>query len=447
MSNTLPFFQLKGGEIVEIGGLGTINTIASSIKESSKGNSESGFAGVFGQVLTGTKSPSESNSETLAISDLANEVKNELLTILKTDDVLEMEDGLELLNQAFLAEDQGELLALIESFLSSDTKLKDIVLRIQEKLGVSLEESADGLQADLNKVEMEELALVLEQIVSFPLKDFGQVFDGDMKDLIKALKLFELVSNEQFPNKDNGQLKDLLQQLTKKLEQLGENSHKAVLPDPGKQVSRLDFLQKTFTAVAAEINASLGKSKATSEASSEMKNGQTVNGLLQFHQTSKAEQLTLNLSQSGKPTNTADLIKQFENILARSQFSNTGGSQKLLIKLNPEHLGALRIELIQRDAGLIAKIMTTTQLAKETLDTHLNGLKQAFNSQNIQMDKIEVSQQMTQQQQQERFFGKDGEQQTGQQWHEREENNKQDEGLEEESFNFSLEEALVNSEI
>ena len=73
---------------------------------------------------------------------------------------------------------------------------------------------------------------------------------------------------------------------------------------------------------------------------------------------SKPYQLTLTQSQSGKQVSTDQLIQQFESILSKSQLMNVGGNQKLFIKLYPEHLGALRVELIQKDSTLIAKFMT-----------------------------------------------------------------------------------------
>jgi flagellar hook-length control protein FliK len=48
---------------------------------------------------------------------------------------------------------------------------------------------------------------------------------------------------------------------------------------------------------------------------------------------------------------------------------NVGRNQKLFIKLYPEHLGTLRVELIQPDSTLIAKFMTSTANAKDILES------------------------------------------------------------------------------
>lgn len=426
---------------MEIGGLGFVNTLAATMKGGTQQSSASGFLGVLGAVLT--EGSTESKNISLSSNEIPKEELLELIQLLQAEDILEVEGGVELLTKALSTDDQQELMMLIEGSFVEDKKLIDLIGLVLGHQGLKEDQVNDEATT-----EIEDLISALEQVLSIPIKDLGQVLNGEMKDVIKSIKLFDLIANDKNFNHENAPLKDLLQQLTKKLELLTENG-KPVLQDSSKQNGRAEFLQKTFQTVAAEVNANLSNRNQNGEASTEQKTFQlkseNVNGFLSFQQMSKAEQLTLTLHQNNRPVHTADLIKQFENILARSQFSNVAGTQKLLIKLNPEHLGALRIELIQRDAGIVAKIMTTTQLARETLETHLNGLRQAFGSQNIQVDRVEVSQAMTQQQ--ERFFGRGQEQESQQEWQENEEKNQHDDSLEKQSFDFSLEEALVNTEV
>jgi flagellar hook-length control protein FliK len=89
---------------------------------------------------------------------------------------------------------------------------------------------------------------------------------------------------------------------------------------------------------------------------------------------------------------------------------------------------------------MIARIVTSTASAKEILDSQLNGLKQAFSSQNLQVEKIEISQQMTQQ---ERAFNKDPQHQGQGQQQNQEDKNPQPDS----KFNNSFEEALLNTEV
>lgn len=452
---------MKGGENVQIGGLGFMNTIASSVKESTQASGENSFQGLFGLMLTGTQT-SETSLTDSGSGELTKEQLQDLLAFLKSEDIFEVEGGMKLLNQSLSATEQEELLSFIQEAIGTDVNLGELISQLKTALGMTNEnlqdvETSDNSNKDA-EIKLEDLLIVVTEMASVPLENLKELMNGDTAQLIKAIKLFDLLASEngaifekgmvldKGTTFDQSKMKDLLQQLTTKFEQLMEKNS---VVDPAKQAAKMEYLQKAFAPVAAEINAKLSTTKGISEIQSEQKPVQAktevVNGTVQFQQVTKAEQLTLTLSQSGKPTSTADLIKQFENILARSQFSNGAGTQKLLIKLNPEHLGALRIELIQRDAGIVAKIMTTTQVAKEALESNLNGLKQAFGSQNIQVDRLEITQSVLQQQ--DRYFGREQQQQSQQQGQERQEQQRGNEEGKEQAFNVSLEEALINTEV
>ncbi|MDQ0175819.1 flagellar hook-length control protein FliK [Bacillus chungangensis] len=114
----------------------------------------------------------------------------------------------------------------------------------------------------------------------------------------------------------------------------------------------------------------------------------------------KIEQFTIFASKDNKPVDQEQLIKQFTNILSKSQLMKTPNMNRLMIKLYPEHLGTLRVELVQQNGLLTARMLTSTQAAKEMLDSQLHSLRHAFSQQNIQVDKIDIS---YQQQDAERF--------------------------------------------
>jgi flagellar hook-length control protein FliK len=111
--------------------------------------------------------------------------------------------------------------------------------------------------------------------------------------------------------------------------------------------------------------------------------------------TSAQSKVTVKASLFVKPEQPESVVQQFQSLLGKSQFSSMGSMSKLFIKLYPEHLGSVRIELLQQNGVMTAKILASSASAKEMLDSHLQGLKQAFHSQNIQVDKIEVSQSLS----------------------------------------------------
>lgn len=121
----------------------------------------------------------------------------------------------------------------------------------------------------------------------------------------------------------------------------------------------------------------------------ETKSSLTV-GQLQPTAFAKVKSLVL-ATPTGAPIATDQIQEQVESILKNSTFTRIGDSQKMVIRLTPEHLGSLKIELIQNEGNLVAKIMTETAEAKEKLETHLSSLKHGLTSQNITVDKIEIS--------------------------------------------------------
>ena len=65
---------------------------------------------------------------------------------------------------------------------------------------------------------------------------------------------------------------------------------------------------------------------------------------------------------------------------------------KLSIKLYPENLGTIRIELVQQNGILTARLLASTALGRELLDSNAHQLKQAFVQQNIQVERLDIAQ-------------------------------------------------------
>ena len=86
------------------------------------------------------------------------------------------------------------------------------------------------------------------------------------------------------------------------------------------------------------------------------------------------------------------LMKELQNQLNRAQLANNNGTMKLMLRLFPENLGQIRIEVMQQDGVMQARILATTAAGKELLDSNLNQLKSTLVAQNIQMDRIDIAQ-------------------------------------------------------
>lgn len=102
--------------------------------------------------------------------------------------------------------------------------------------------------------------------------------------------------------------------------------------------------------------------------------------------------VTISLPQTTPASQAENFVKQFEQIMNRSQLANNAQSQRLLIKLYPEHLGSVRIEFSQQNGVMSARILTSTAAGKQMIESQLHQLKTGLVNQNIQLDRIDISQ-------------------------------------------------------
>jgi hypothetical protein len=86
----------------------------------------------------------------------------------------------------------------------------------------------------------------------------------------------------------------------------------------------------------------------------------------------------------------SELSRKLVSILERAHFFGRPHAKKLTIRLYPEHLGTLRVELIQKGGEMAARILTSTAMAKKLLDSQLNFLHKTLLNQNIQIEKVEI---------------------------------------------------------
>lgn len=74
-------------------------------------------------------------------------------------------------------------------------------------------------------------------------------------------------------------------------------------------------------------------------------------------------------------TNETPFVAQFERIIRSSQLTKwKNGNTQLLIRLHPEHLGHVTIKLIEQKGKLTAKMITSTEAAKQLVEQHIHQL-------------------------------------------------------------------------
>ncbi len=89
-------------------------------------------------------------------------------------------------------------------------------------------------------------------------------------------------------------------------------------------------------------------------------------------------------------------IRQFQYVIQRhaALTAQAGtGETTLSIKLHPEHLGRLDIQIVRIEGALIARILTGSQASRELIESQLSHLRHAFLQQQLNVERIEVAEQ------------------------------------------------------
>ncbi len=380
---------MKGGEkIVDVAMMQMINktvpTKTAATKSTTVGNAEgkigsipkkenlSNFGSVFGQVLTSSNQTTQS-SKTTSSNELAD--LQALLNADSMEEVLDLlgishDDGLLMLQ---LGED-GKAVALdemlhLENILNAlgidEEQLQKIV---QQLLGE--EKEASDVWELLTLVDAQ--APVLQANISTALQGEGQVTPKEASQLLQVLKLAQLV----------GQKTDL----TASQEDL-LTTVKSLLTSLQTQVGTLQVTTKTTVTLPL-----LGFQQVVQQVQVTKQSDTNTNDML-TPQTVQTKPDTFHVTlPTAKPAQSEALLKEMQAIINRAQISNAQGITRLTIKLYPENLGTVRIELVQNDGVLTARLLASTAHGRELLDSQAHQLKQAFAQQNIQVDRLDIAQ-------------------------------------------------------
>jgi flagellar hook-length control protein FliK len=448
------------------------------------------------------------NVEIVEMSENQLAAFQEIIQLLNTDQLADLENGEQVVSE-ILADENTSLASLLTLLGIDNPKEEETISTIlnasQEQLGE--DEEINSIENSLYLVVSQALSLNDDQLLELDLDEMTTIFtlaktqeliapyqdltleetemNSELKQMLQSMltRLTSLVEktqqtsegstvkttgsfqvhfsdmvtglrlatpnhlvNELNSRSTHGSEAGLTNQLIMNQNKSSENNNHdqtGTKPFVSAQMNALETAQNTYTRLFGELNMENEK-KATTGVPLKLSDQSSMSQTLP-QQITKLEQFMLTVEKSGQPVNQQQFIKAFENILSKANFSGENGMQKLLIRLNPEHLGSLRIEIIQKDQVMIAKILATTVQAKELLENQANSLRQSFASQGIQVEKIEISQQMNLLQS-DRFFQKDADS-SGQQHNKRskEENSSEDEVVHE--FFDTFEEALLNIEV
>ncbi|PJN87146.1 flagellar hook-length control protein FliK [Bacillus sp. mrc49] len=333
---------------------------------------------------------------------------------------------------------------------NNEDSLSEFLSSIEE---LDLEQEQDDLDLKSQSLvsgNVMELYTLLKKVSVFSEEEWQKLPIPGGANLLKLVKIQDLLSENKEMTQDEAviqkQLKNLLEGMTGKLEKWLSHQQKAN-PEPDQtnilgtaRTNQSEILKSAFLTFSTSEKGSKETKSGSGLAVKTVDGGLFQGPGIPLNMT-KLEQFVLTVSKGEQTVSQEEFVKQFENILGKANFNAHNGVNKLLIRLNPEHLGTLRIELIQKDGLLSARILATTAQAKDMLEKQIHGLKQAFSGQSIQIEKIEISQAFTAFGS-EKFLQKDADDRHERQQR-KEESNDEGEG----EFTGTLAEALLNMEV
>lgn len=337
----------------------SVQSSSEPVKFSSK-QETSKFGSVYKKVLDSTSTAKQQNT----VSDSKQEVEK-VEKVLKAQSVEELFDLLGIKNGDNQDIPTEMVLKLEDLMATLNIDAAQLFQTIKQLSGE--EKKASDLWELMSLVQENAPALISQ--ISASLQGEHKVASKDAEQLLKLLKLSELIGKQSDLTLQQEvkliDVKEVLSQVTNQLQKVNEtNSGKIALP--GFQ----QIIQQTVT-------------KQEDISSNEMVSQTAV--------TTKNESVTITLPAT-KPAQSEAFLKEMQAIINKAQSANVAGLTKLSIKLYPENLGSIRIELTQQNGVLTAKLLASTALGRDLLDQNAHQLKQAFIQQNIQVDRLDITQ-------------------------------------------------------
>lgn len=339
------------------------------INGTSKQDNLSKFGSVFGQVLS-SSTQSNQSAQTTPNNELAD--LQQVLNADSLEEVLDLlgiphDDGLLILQlgedgKAVSMDEMLDLDNILNALGIDNEQLQKIV---QQLLGE--EKEASDVWELLSLVDAQ--APILQAQIGAALQGEGQVTPKEATQLLQVLKLAQLVGQKSDLTAPQENLLTTVKSLLTTLQTQVETIQVTTTKSTGT-LSLQGFHQVQMT-------------KQSETSSNEMVTPQTVQ--------TKPDTFQVTLP-TAKPAQSEALLKEMQAIINRAQISNAQGITRLTIKLYPENLGTIRIELVQNDGVLTARLLASTAHGREMLDSQAHQLKQAFMQQNIQVDRLDIAQ-------------------------------------------------------
>ena len=331
--------------------------------------------------------------------DQAIAFANSVETVHEQD--VDMDDAVE--DEVSNTLQQKDLRALLQE-LGIDMDLSQLFVMLNDETVIPVEEMLKDLTVLAEVVGLTEAQLT--QMISSLL---GQEINHDLTDVWAFIEQTPALLNQIVATVNGEKQNPLSSEETKQLTQLiklveltGQKAD-TVYSQQTQLANLTEAVQKALAAIQTQTTITTTSviqsntpfqqvmQQVTTVTTTE---SETIAPVVQ--QTTTQSQTTTVTLPAEKPAQSEALLREIQNAINRSQLSGQQGNLKLFLKLVPENLGQIRIEIMQKDGVLTARLLATSPLGKELLDSNLNQLKASLGAQNIAMERIDIAQSLQQ---------------------------------------------------
>ncbi|PID02787.1 hypothetical protein CSV67_07220 [Sporosarcina sp. P2] len=273
--------------------------------------------------------------------------------------------------------------------------LQQLAHQISEEPDKLIETITNVLEnAGMTKEQFDQLAAtgdiwfvldVLQQLPTENIKEaLGQLPPKSAVELIALLKAVELAAAKM--DLFTKQV-DLVKTIQPIFSQIASQLEQKIIQPEVKHSVQIPPTMQNFIRISTEQ-----MSADTEQQNHQSKPSETVAPLSAVATTETRPVFQMNATEKVPESRNEALMREFQAILNRANFGQTNGMNRISVKLYPEHLGQIRIELLEVNGVMTARILASTAMAREMLDSQMHQLRQAFNQQNLQVDRIDLSQ-------------------------------------------------------
>ncbi|MFL0362967.1 flagellar hook-length control protein FliK [Pseudobacillus sp. 179-B 2D1 NHS] len=380
--------------------------------------------GDFKSILTGQQDSAAVQEAAVHPSQTRLAEEKQLAGAVSVEELLNIPEAVKAIVKEWMGDGKQPSFEELAAFLGMSTEqlqksIKDLTEQLTalagtEKTGEFIEAFTDPDENQLQEETLDRLTgdegiaallQVIELLAAVPAKEWIKLDEKTVQAVLQTGKLWQLMSEQADGNlkalSSQEAMRDFMKEIVGKLDKLlspQTDNRTAILK---KAFQNFLYSPSTNTKlISANQTSALQQGTATELVDGEgaqkapllLSGKEGVNHIQPFfHPLGRTETFSMSVQTNPRPMNMEQFMEKFSQILGNSNLAKMPNGTKLLIRLYPEQLGSLRIELLQQNGVMTAKILSSTSTVKDLFEQHVSSLKHAFNQQNINVDKIELT--------------------------------------------------------